>query len=41
MDAIHIRKATARDLRTVQLIGRETFFETFAGSNTEGIIIYL
>ncbi|MDR6782732.1 ribosomal protein S18 acetylase RimI-like enzyme [Pedobacter africanus] len=35
MDSIQIRKATARDLRTVQLIGRETFFETFADSNTE------
>ncbi len=35
MEYIQIRKATAKDLRTVQLIGRETFFETFSDSNTE------
>lgn len=35
MEYLQIRKATTKDLGTVQLIGRETFFETFADSNTE------
>jgi len=35
MNNITIGKATAADLTTLQAIGRETFFETFAESNTE------
>ena len=35
MEYIQVRKAEIEDLGTVQLIGRETFFETFANSNTE------
>jgi len=35
MSTITITKATAADLPTLQGIGRETFFETFAESNTE------
>lgn len=35
MEYLQVRKATTKDLGTVQLIGRETFFETFADSNTE------
>ncbi|TCD03233.1 GNAT family N-acetyltransferase [Pedobacter psychroterrae] len=35
MDHIQITKATIADLETVQMIGRQTFFETFAESNTE------
>lgn len=35
MEYLQIRKATIEDLYTVQFIGRETFFETFADSNTE------
>ncbi|MCE7069043.1 MULTISPECIES: GNAT family N-acetyltransferase [unclassified Dyadobacter] len=35
MDQITIVKAGADDLTTVQQIGRETFFETFAAANTE------
>ncbi|SDK15345.1 Ribosomal protein S18 acetylase RimI [Pedobacter sp. ok626] len=35
MEFIEVRKATTKDLSTVQRIGRETFFETFADSNTE------
>jgi ribosomal protein S18 acetylase RimI-like enzyme len=35
MENIQIRKATTKDLAAVQRIGRETFFETFADSNTE------
>ncbi|MCF2489895.1 GNAT family N-acetyltransferase [Dyadobacter sp. CY347] len=35
MDQITIVKATADDLTTVQQIGKETFFETFAEANTE------
>lgn len=35
MDNIQLKKATTEDLHTVQLIGKETFFETFADSNTE------
>ncbi|QJB32224.1 GNAT family N-acetyltransferase [Chitinophaga oryzae] len=34
MDGITIRKATADDLATILLIGRQTFFETFAPHNT-------
>ncbi|SJZ86246.1 Ribosomal protein S18 acetylase RimI [Chitinophaga eiseniae] len=34
MDGITIRKATADDLATIGLIGRQTFFETFAPHNT-------
>lgn len=35
MEPITIRKAELSDLATVQEIGRETFFETFAEANTE------
>ena len=35
MESIQVRKATIEDLHTVQRIGRETFLETFADSNTE------
>ena len=35
MEYIQIKKATTYDLSTVQHIGRETFIETFADSNTE------
>lgn len=35
MEHIQVRKATVNDLNMVQQIGRETFFETFAESNTE------
>jgi ribosomal protein S18 acetylase RimI-like enzyme len=35
MGHIQIRKASGENLSTVQRIGRETFFETFADSNTE------
>jgi ribosomal protein S18 acetylase RimI-like enzyme len=35
MEHIQVIKATIDDLSTVQQIGRETFFETFADSNTE------
>lgn len=35
MEHIQVIKATIDDLGTVQQIGRETFFETFADSNTE------
>jgi ribosomal protein S18 acetylase RimI-like enzyme len=35
MNNVTIDKATAADLPTLQAIGRETFFETFAESNTE------
>ncbi|QIP16544.1 hypothetical protein G8759_29825 [Spirosoma aureum] len=35
MDTITIRKATLDDVATVQQIGRETFFETFAAANTQ------
>ncbi|GAB3716640.1 spermidine/spermine N(1)-acetyltransferase [Spirosoma flavus] len=34
-EPITIRKAEGSDLVTVQQIGRETFFETFAAANTE------
>ena len=34
MNEITIVKATLEDLETIQLIGRETFFETFAPFNT-------
>ena len=35
MEDIALRKATGDDLGIVQFIGRETFFEPFADSNTE------
>jgi len=35
MEDLQVRKATIQDLITVQLISKETFFETFADSNTE------
>lgn len=35
MEQLIIREASAEDFKAVQLIGRETFFETFAQSNTE------
>lgn len=35
MEGIQIRKATIDDLQTIQRIGRETFSDTFAASNTE------
>lgn len=35
MSAIVIRKAFPEDVETIQYIGRQTFFETFAQSNTE------
>lgn len=35
MKYIQVKKATTYDLSTVQRIGRETFIETFADSNTE------
>ena len=35
MDLITITKADVENLATVQQIGRETFFETFAEANTE------
>jgi ribosomal protein S18 acetylase RimI-like enzyme len=34
MTDIQVIKATAEDLNIIQLIGKETFFETFAESNT-------
>lgn len=35
MEYIQVKRATIDDLYIVQRIGRETFFETFADSNTE------
>ncbi|NML40287.1 GNAT family N-acetyltransferase [Chitinophaga sp. G-6-1-13] len=35
MDQIRIDQATADDMNVIQLIGRTTFFETFAPYNTE------
>jgi predicted N-acetyltransferase YhbS len=35
MTAITINKATAEDLETIQEVGRQTFSETFAESNSE------
>jgi ribosomal protein S18 acetylase RimI-like enzyme len=35
MNQITVRQASVKDLESVRLIGRETFFETFAESNTE------
>lgn len=35
MEQIRINKATVGDITTIQLIGRETFVETFAAHNTE------
>lgn len=34
MQSIIIKKASVADIPTLQQIGRQTFFETFAGSNT-------
>lgn len=33
--SLTIRKATLEDLTALQLLAKETFFETFAGANTE------
>jgi ribosomal protein S18 acetylase RimI-like enzyme len=35
MEGITISKASIEDVATLQIIGRQTFFETFAASNTE------
>lgn len=35
MSSIIINKAFLEDLETIQTIGKETFFETFAGSNSK------
>lgn len=35
MNEIVIKRASLEDIKTIQLIGKETFFETFAESNTE------
>jgi len=35
MDQLIVSRASLNDLETIKLIGRETFFETFAASNTE------
>jgi diamine N-acetyltransferase len=35
MHTLHLRQATLADLHELQKIGRQTFFETFAASNTE------
>lgn len=35
MEFIDIRKVTTRDILQLQIIGRETFSETFSSSNTE------
>lgn len=35
MDQLIVSLASVNDLETIKLIGRETFFETFAESNTE------
>ena len=35
MNEILIKRASLEDIKTIQLIGKETFFETFAESNTE------
>jgi ribosomal protein S18 acetylase RimI-like enzyme len=35
MEHIKITKASIRDIETIQQIGRQTFFETFADSNTD------
>ena len=34
MDSIEIKKITFTDIPELQVIGRQTFFETFAGQNT-------
>lgn len=36
MDKIEIKKVTLSDINALQLIGRQTFSETFADKNTEG-----
>ncbi|MNK01086.1 Protease synthase and sporulation negative regulatory protein PAI 1 [compost metagenome] len=35
MNEIVIKRASLEDIKTIQFIGKETFFETFAESNTE------
>lgn len=35
MEAISITQASLEDIQTLQFVGRQTFFETFAESNTE------
>lgn len=35
MNEIVIKRASLEDIKTIQVIGKETFFETFAESNTE------
>lgn len=35
MNEIVIKRASLEDIKTIQLIGKQTFFETFAESNTE------
>lgn len=35
MEGVTISKASIGDVATLQIIGRQTFFETFAASNTE------
>jgi ribosomal protein S18 acetylase RimI-like enzyme len=35
MEGITVSKAWVEDVATLQIIGRQTFFETFAASNTE------
>jgi len=42
MSTLEIKKATVKDLEALQLIGRQTFYETFAEVNSEeNIIKYL
>lgn len=38
MNGVILKKASSQDLETMQLIGRETFYETFAKSNSETAI---
>lgn len=35
MNQIEITKASPEDFKTIQVIGRQTYFETFSSSNTE------
>ncbi|MDQ1162137.1 ribosomal protein S18 acetylase RimI-like enzyme [Chryseobacterium sp. SORGH_AS 447] len=35
MTSIHIREASADDLKTIQALGKQTFYETFAPHNSE------
>lgn len=42
MDGIRIKKVSVEDIESLQKIGKQTFFETFSGSNThEDMIKYL